>query len=347
MRYAWLWAAVAVVILVTTGAWAQEGALQVNPIEVLKARGLPEMSVAAARDLLVKRAESDPESVVKAVATLLEENDVQVRINAAVVLARIAARTTAPSLPTALQQCYRDSSLGVRYWGLRGLLAEKQAGVVPTGEVLANALQPNQSRVLHLLGAEVAAERRIQEAVVPLMALLQDYAKAYEEARTKLLTVTLPPGMEGAPTSPGGPPVLTPAEGAGFPGKMMEREEPPPPGPVRPVALAPAATTRINIATLTREERQKLAERFDENQAVTDLRWLGSALEQITGQDWGFLGERPALPWDLGGCVVKAVGWFQASRGKPGSGVAVPEKGTPPAKAAPPAAGEPGKAASK
>jgi len=302
----------------------------------------------ARRTLVEKTDEALPH-----VTGLLKDENVQVRLNAAIVLAQMAEAGSAdPRLVEALKRCLEDPCPALVYWGLRGMLA----GQMPLEEKLAAAaecLKLEHPRPLRVAAAGLLKEKGLKEAAPLLVEYLQRILPAYKNQRDEALTyrVTQPgPGYPGAgeyeaPFGPGagyGPPGRgygvpggVPGEEYGLPGGEyglpggygpaegyggLGREYGQPPGPGEGRAGVPGRRVierRIDPERLTYQQRMNLIYELESLPAVMELHQVGLALEELlrSGLRESPFGFGETPPWSLDQCVERAVAWLEQTRG--------------------------------
>ena len=186
--------------------------------------------VAAARNYLVDQRQVARPLIVQ----LLSDDDAQVRMNAAIVLAQMAAAgdTSAPTLQ-ALQVAAKDTEFSVAYWGFQGLMSD---GVPATDQsmVINEMMKMERPRALRLAALTTIGDKKPISAAPIIVGHLQEILKEYTAQVETVVSSseTLPtprvgqpqpfmgpgrgvPGPAGYPTyaqpSPSGPPPTTPS----------------------------------------------------------------------------------------------------------------------------------------
>jgi len=342
--------AVWMLILLGMGAGVAGAQETPDPIAVLKAGGSPDMSLLEARKVLVGAGGN----TVKRLADTLSEPGVNLltRLNVAVVLAEKARTQSGEDLKKGLVQCTRDSSPGVRYWGLVGLARLKGFSPAEMAKVLDQYLPWRQPRVLRLQAVEVARQRKLKTAVPWLIHMLRKMQPAYLEARQKA-AVEFFAGPRTGPVVEERelpPPVdLPPAFEEGFesPEEMMEglgregarrpptRRSPPgvrpPTSPGVPSTRRPREAARMDVAAQVARMKasragqaqiRELAKVLEDLEAVADIRRIGAALQAIVSDVSPESAKDPALnfrtaqPWELEKAIAFWSGWFEKNRAR-------------------------------
>lgn len=314
-------ASLCAMLLIGQAALGQGGA---NPIEVIKAGGTTEASMAAARAGLI--AEGEP-AVSRIVGDLLTPagSSITSRLNAAVCLADIAKTGTSAALKDGLVKCAQDESPGVKYWGVIGLSRHKGVTDEELATQLATALDWNQPRMLRLTAVDIARERKLKAAVPYIMLMLEKLGTNYIIFRSQTFwTLRSLAGKAPTPVTPTAPeqPTLRrygPPEGVGpdrgvlwmMPpsdepmeeaeigpaGGMPYSEEMAPPAEVTPRAPAAAAkpgetvflTSKqidniVQAQACTLAQLQAGTDALEASPEVNDIRRIGAAVEIITEQ---------------------------------------------------------------
>lgn len=131
------------------------------------------------------------EKALTLIVALLDENEPQMRLNAAITLARCAGKADPPSeeLIAALKRVSGDSHPAVVYWGLTGLMNKG----IPDKEkvaVVSKCLVLTQPRPLRLVAAKLAAENKVKEAAPVMVAHLKRILPSYRAQVKAKLTVS-------------------------------------------------------------------------------------------------------------------------------------------------------------
>ena len=185
---------------------------------------------ATARNYLVDQRQVARPLIVQ----LLSDDDAQVRMNAAIVLAEMAAAgdTSAATLQ-ALQTAAKDKEFAVAYWGFQGLMSD---GVPATDQsmVINEMMKMERPRALRLAALTTIGDKKPMSAAPIIVSHLQEILKEYTAQVETVVSSseTLPtprvgqpqpfmgpgrgvPGPAGYPTyaqpSPSGPPPTTPS----------------------------------------------------------------------------------------------------------------------------------------
>ena len=268
-----------------------------------------------ARRLLVEQRDQS----FKKVAALLNNNEVQVRLNAAIILADMAkAGAAAPELLQALKRCVADSNPAMAQWGAAGILTSPQ---FPDSEKLAAltlCLKANRPRPLRVAAVLAAGDAKLTQAIPVIIGYLEsikgDYRKQVETALT--------PQTEGRiDVGPGGAAVRFPADEGRPYGRFDDKGRPygrfddsvadpasgrqpmpqppvrmtgpstggpyvPPAWPGAPVQPAVPATPKkalppLDPAKLTLQEQEMLIQDLEELPTVMELHHIGLALEAL------------------------------------------------------------------
>jgi len=337
--------AVWMLILLGVGAGVAGAQGTPDPIAVLKAGGSPDMSLLEARNALVAAGGN----AAKRLADTLSEPGVNLlaRLNVAIVLAEKARTQAGEDLKKGLIQCTRDSSPGVRYWGLVGLARLKDFSLAEMAKVLDQYLPWRQPRVLRLEAVEVARQRKLKTAVPWLIHMLKKMQSAYFEARQKAAAEffagpqagrvagereLLPPAEEEFETpeetmeglgrrGPRTPPVLRSPTGVTPPGVGP----PSAPGrkPREPVRIDVAAqVARMKASRTGQAQIRELAKVLEDLEAVADIRRIGAALQAIVSDVTPESTKDPSVnfqtakPWELEKAIAFWSGWFEKNRAR-------------------------------
>lgn len=178
----------------------QEGGNEIAAaIATIKASSNPENATdsnfrfrfATARRNLVEQGMAALPEIVK----LLDENRAQLRVNAAILFAEIAAQrdegdAAAPEpLVAAIQRCLRDQNDGVVYWGFIGMMNATVPETQKLDAVKA-CLDLERPRILREAVAAELSQRGFRAAVPELIRHMQAILPAYETQVTDALTFT-------------------------------------------------------------------------------------------------------------------------------------------------------------
>jgi len=184
--------------LVAIGALAQETPVGTDPIveaiQNLKAAADPDkaaergfrMDFSRAQRTLIENPQKALPHLVKMLKT---ENVTQHRINAAIVLAEIAASVAQPSaeMVEAWNLCLKDSSDAVAYWGLAAMM-EAKVGDEEKKAAIAECLKLSRSRILRIAAAEAAYSAGFKPAVPLLIQHMQQLLQPYRDQIKSVLT---------------------------------------------------------------------------------------------------------------------------------------------------------------
>jgi len=172
-------------------------------------------------------AENPDKSLPYLVNMLKTENVTQHRINAAIVLANIAASVARPSpeMIEAWKLCVNDSSDAVAYWGMVAMMQAKVSDEDKNAAV-AECLKLTRSRILRIATAEAVSSAGFKPAVPLLIKHMQQLLEPYREQIKSVMVRRVEgerfmergipgermPGYEGAPGAiPAGPAARPPA----------------------------------------------------------------------------------------------------------------------------------------
>ena len=266
-----------------------------------------------ARDILVEKREK----ALPAVVALLNESNVQIRVNAAIVLAACAETDGTPpeALVRAWKTCLADQNSGVVYWGLIGTLDSK-VSAAEKKDALGDCLKSSRPRILRIAAARAAAKRSFEEAAPQLVKYLQDLLPAY---RMQLKTV-----LERDKIRIEGDRRETEME------PDMMREQPVKRGRRggRRAAKPKAGPSDLKLAAEKEiidpdklRDYDKIRDLISEVQALPaceELHLAGYVLEGLVSKDpteskFDF---KKTPPWALEKCVEKAVAWLKKNNSK-------------------------------
>ena len=132
MKHRYLLISLAAALVFTAAAFAQREVTDAEidaSIQVLKDTANPEMNAESGFRNSLTRARMmlgrNPEKSLDKLTLLLDENIVQIRLNAVIVLAEMAQKgNNDPKLTEQLQRCMGDSSIAIVYWALMGLTSD-------------------------------------------------------------------------------------------------------------------------------------------------------------------------------------------------------------------------------
>jgi len=259
---------------------------------------------------------------------MLSENDEGVRVAGAMILAKIAEATDSETLLQALRQCWEDSSAGVNFWGLKGLLIHKKVPRNFMEDLTIQSLNMKRSYPVRVIGCRTSGERKVVKAVPWLVEILRvnaaDFTKAKDEIFVEEIEVEkrvtpeeMGPGAPGAPGEPEIPGAVEPPPPVRRPMRRPGRR--PAPGmPEEPMMEEGMVTTRVVIEEKPIDPEktrprimEKAANELELHPAVMEIRAAGVALERLTRQQFGFSG---GPTWELGESIVKARAWFEVNR---------------------------------
>ena len=212
---------------------------------------------------------------------LLGENDESLRIAAAMLLARIAEKSSSPGLEKLLQRCWNDSSVGVNYWGLHGMLKLKTLSSSRAESLVIESLGLKRPYPIRLLGCDASRERKVRKAVPWLVAIIVKRASQYAAAKKDIFVEEVQVRPEG---------------GFGDEGEAPEVKR-------QPIVLG---KTRPNVV-------QTAGTALERHPAVAEVRCAGIALESLVAVKFGFAG---SSPWELSSSLVRAKEWFEANKAK-------------------------------
>lgn len=230
-----------VTLMLAVPAFCADASLKQN-VDALISGGSRELPLAMARSSLVREGAAAAPLVS---AILTGDSSVQARVNAAITLAQIAeAKVKSDDLEKGLKLAFQDAAVGVRYWGLRGLLAYYDT---PPADVLKTALDPKAPRLLQMQAVSYCADNKTASMLDQLKTLAKAELGPYDAVKAKLLTREQPVG-------------------AAFPGATP------------PTAIDP------NDPQMPLNDRQTLADKFDATAPVNDLRATCVAIETVQGQ---------------------------------------------------------------
>ncbi len=303
------------------------------------------MDLDKARKLLVEQREQS----FKKVAALLDNNEVQVRLNAAIVLAQMAqAGGDAPELLQALKRCVGDSNPAMAQWGAQGIITSAQFPDAERLAALTSCLKTDRPRPLRVAVVLAASDAKLKPAIPPIIKYLEDLKEDYR----KQVDAALTPQTEGGriEIGPGGAAAMFPTEGGRAPtrfddrasGRVSDRpamappmaRRPGPPGaethaptarpgatplpgaPGQPaVSVTPKkALPPMDPTKLTLQEQEMVIRDLEELPTVMELHHIGLALEALVGsanpmQKVTFEFDSTP-PWALSRCVDAASKWL-------------------------------------
>ena len=314
-------------LFISSIAWSQEAPR--DPIEeaiqTIKTAGttgatsttLP-LNLDSARRLLVERRQDSMTRVLE----LLDNNDPQIRVNAAAVLGEIArAGDTSKTVIDALRRCVDDSTLAIAYWGLQGLMSDT-APSTETNYALSQCLRADRPRPLRLVAATLAGQKNAKGAipliVVNLQAILKEYKAQVDFKLGRDTTEARPAAPRERPVAPGE--LRTPT--------------------VEPTARMQALRPMLDPDRMTLPDLEALIPQVESLAAVTETHQMGVILEDLVknffpqDQDKLF-GFDSTPPWALDQCVEKAVAWLNKNRGAFEAAAPAAPAPTAPAPAAP------------
>jgi len=309
-------------------------------IQTLKETADPDVSVQSGFGFKLKQAKITlaryPEQSLDKLAALLDENVVQIRLNAAISLAGIAASGHEdPKLIENLRRCLGDSSIAIVYWGLTAM-TDRNMPDEARREAVARCLDKRKPQIVRLTAITLAQEQEIKTALPWLVEymkeLLPDYdAKVKDRLAIKEVVTEgaaergprVLPGAGGVRRGlvPGGPPGMP-----GMPG--MPGIRPPEPGmdPARAVEAAPTRKEVI-VGYIDPEKAWKdgaiLADHirdFETIPVVRELHTTGLAVESLAKRDMRDMPFTKELsfeynpPWKFKPCVEAAVAWLDENR---------------------------------
>ncbi len=201
--------------------------------------------LAEARNYLVDKRQVARPLIVQ----LLSDDDAQVRMNAAIVLAQMAAAgdKSAATLQ-ALETAATDTEFAVAYWGFEGLMSDG----VPAADqsmVINEMMKMERPRALRLAALTTIGEKKPLAAVPIIISHLQEILTEYTAQVETVVSSseTLPTPRVGQPSYPG------PAgRGPGPAGYPTYAQPPSPSGPPPPTTPSPATGGPQNAAPFNR-----------------------------------------------------------------------------------------------
>ena len=318
-------------------------------IQILKNAGDPELSVdrtfksqfTNARLTLAR----NPDQSLDLVIGLLRENDIQMRLNAALTLAEMTrAGHVSNEILDGLAQCMRDSNYAIVYWGLMGLSAR---------DVPDDALKPaiiqcvdmKYPQILRMTAATIARDRNMKPVLPWLVEYLKKILPAYDKQVKKKLTVpvkeTTASPRDSQPAH-GAAPGPVGKVGGGLIAKKGAFDLRNPHSPVVGKALAPrprpdnilspkesASKQATTYRTINPDKEykssarlEKLAMELEADPAIAELHALGFIIEELA-KDKDILGDEPFgeensfevnPPWRLRDCAEAAIAWMEAHK---------------------------------
>ncbi len=264
-----------------------------------------------------------PELSLALVIGLLDENDLQMRLNGAIALAGIArSKYTHADLVPALRRCLGDSNPSVVYWGLRGM-AEGQVPRAELIQAVIKCLDTKQPVIVRLVAADTAADNGLKETVPWLIERLKTLAPSYEEQVRAKLTVKKGAAAVNPAVAPLPGPGLVPIVAPGDPRKA-------------PAAVIVEDGTRmLDPEKITSDEAlERLAADMLSMPAILELHHVGLVIESLARENQADqpFGKEASFeanpPWRLRPCIDAAVAWFERNREEFPEG---PRHETPPA----------------
>jgi len=282
---------------------------------------------------------------LRLIAPLLDENEVVIRLNAAIVLAECAeAGETSDTLIGLLKRCLRDTEPAIAYWGMVGLIAPGMSEESKFEAVKA-VVEMKQPRILRMATAELVAEKKIVAAFPVLLDHISKMLPYYKEQRTAKLTRVVgesggrgrgrddPEGREGRGFEDRGRREFGPEGVPRGDDRFREpgRREPGRRGP-RGRDLPPDARERkkpkrkvkkviIDPEKQYYRDKEALADYITEEflpdvPSAQELLTVGLALETLVRKN---LYESPfgfatTPPWKLDECVHTAVAWYDKNK---------------------------------
>lgn len=331
-----------------------------------KAEGYISASLTAdldkARKLLVEQREKSFPRIV----ALLDNNEPEIRLHGAIVLAAIAQdRGNSAELLKALQRCLNDSNAAVAYWGAQGIMVGPALPEAEKVSALSQCLKPARPRPLRVSAALAAGDAKLTAAIPVLIR----YLDSIKEDCSKQIKITLTPqsggtdagkgaaGMpgEGAPGfaavgkagayGPGGGYAVTGARPTGAAGGVSHGAPVAPgAGPVPGAAVvAPGAATGsqpegaairreppppIDPAKLTQQEQEVVIRQLEALPTVQELHHIGMVLDALAkgSAHKTTFGFDSTPPWALADCVNKATTWLAANEASFASPAPAPAK---------------------
>jgi len=242
---------------------------------------------------------------VPAMEALLKEEDAQLRLAGAMVLALIAEKNGAAEMAAQLKQAAGDSSPGVAYWGYYGLLRSKALSEKEFEEWALKSLGARQPYPVRILGCDACGARQIK-AAAPWLAMClvrrtEEYLRLKAEmwvleeeekapaAEAKPKAAAARPGMEGVEAA-------ATTEAAPVEARRYKR----------PITEADYSTSRRSEVIIRGQEMEQTA-------VVLEIRSAGIALEKVVGQDFGFT---KLVSWELRPALDRAREWYEQHKGE-------------------------------
>ncbi len=341
------------ILLIASSALAQEGEEQ-DPLRVaigvLKKTADPEASQARSFTYELEKARKtlveQTADALPLVTELLDDENIQIRVNAAIVLVLMANAGSADSrLAEALQRCVSDSSPAVTHWGLRGMLADTMPAA---GRLVAieACLKTDKPRPLRLATVAGISQKKLKEAVPLLIEHLKRILPAYKEQRDETLTyrtLRASPGFGARGAGGYGDP------GYGIGGPMGGPRDVPMGGPRGGLRGEPMGLygegrgayrglggypggqegalgrrvieRRIDPEKLAPDQRMRLVYELEALPAVMELHHVGLVVEDLARINLreSLFGFDETPPWYLDQCVERAVAWLAGDPEKPPS----------------------------
>ena len=272
----------------------------------------------AARKFLVDQGEQ----VIDRVAEVLASNDRIAQINATLVLLELIDQVPAERIKPHILRCLGDSGSGVSYLGLTGLL-KLNLGPRELVPHLKKALALDSPLPTAILAAEIGAEIKAEE-LVPWVyrlahSLTPKLARVINAAKREMASKILRrPGRAPGPEMEGGP------AGRPRPGEEPERvaAEGREPAPERAEEEIREKKPEFQPDRANPRQIREFAKVLEDDPLVVALRRAGWALEQLTGQRFGFTPkgpgdkEDPVAAWELDRAVIRASGWYEKNKSR-------------------------------
>lgn len=291
-------------------AWSQEA--EEDPIgkaiKTIESAGTPAagsqtftLELDRARKALVeRRAEALPRVLV-----LLDTNNIQSRLNAAIVLTDFARQgDVSPQVLDGLKRCLRDSALAVAYWGFQGLMSN----TIPLNEQLAavdECLTVARPRSLRLVAAYTAGDKKLQGAAPKIIEHMKNIRSDYKAQVQAKLTREIPDGVTGETASerPGAAPAPGPTGAAAAASKAAT-----------PAAGAKPRVKRImiDVNKLTATEIEALIPTLEVMPAVMEMHVMGMIAESLVTfeKPTDAFGFDITPPWGFEPCLDRAALWL-------------------------------------
>jgi hypothetical protein len=114
------------------------------------------------------------------VAALLDNNEIGVRLNGAVILAGMAqAGGSSPELLKALKRCVADSSPAIAHWGMQGIMDNPAFPPEDKVDALAQCVDVSRPRPLRVAAALAAIGDKVTQAVPTIIKYLASVSEDY------------------------------------------------------------------------------------------------------------------------------------------------------------------------